>query len=309
MQRRVNMLLKKINKLYDLVHKLYSLEKNLDQIKMTQGVILDILMNNNTLSKLNDYEYKIFSQWGEDGIIQKLINSLEIPNKTFIEFGIQNFIESNCRYLLKNSNWSGIVIDANLQDINSLKSSEEYWKYDLTAIHGFIDQNNINNIFNNAGISGDIGLLSVDIDGVDWWILDAIDSVSPRILIVEYNPNFGPGRPITVPYDPLFNRLTKHFSGIYYGASLSAFDYLAKNKGYVLVGTNSNGSNAFFVRGDIFSTSGLVAKSVDEVFVDSKVRETRGADGNLTFLNRHQREELLKGMPVINVITQAVEVF
>ena len=303
------MFLKKINNLYKLLYKLNSFEKNLDQIKMTQGVILDILMNNNALSKLNDYEYKIFSQWGEDGIIQKLINSIEIPNKTFIEFGIQDFVESNCRYLLKKSNWSGMVIDANLRDINSLKSSEEYWKNGLTAIHSFIDRDNINNIFKNGGISGDIGLLSVDIDGVDWWVLDAIDSVSPRILIVEYNSNFGSSRPITVPYDPLFNRLTKHFSGIYYGASLSAFDYLAKNKGYVLVGTNSNGSNAFFVRGDVFPNSGLVAKTVHEVFIDSKVRESRGVDGNLTFLNRNKREEILKGMPVFNVITQEIEVF
>jgi hypothetical protein len=297
----------KFVKLYKLLKNLYSIQDQFDDIKIMQGNILNELMKVKKSTLINDYEFKVFSQWGEDGIIQKLINSVDLPNKNFVEFGVQDFKESNCRFLLKSGNWRGLVIDANQNEIDDIKSSGDYWKFGLTAVCEFINRDNINNILKSGGMSGDIGLLSIDIDGVDWWILKAIDSVNPRILIVEYNSIFGPERKITVPYDPAFNRLTKHHSGIYYGASLAAFDYLVSKRGYKLVGANLNGSNAFFVREDVIQSSGIHAKTVEDVFIESKVRESRGGDGQLTFVDGAQRAQLLKGLPVFNVETERLE--
>ena len=87
------------------------LKAHLDDIKINQGMILSHLNNAKTSRDLKDYEFKIFSQWGEDGIIQHLVDSIAIKNKTFIEFGVEDFQESNCRFLLMKDNWKGFVID------------------------------------------------------------------------------------------------------------------------------------------------------------------------------------------------------
>lgn len=303
------MISKSINKFYKLLKTLSNIQEQFDDLKMTQGLILSEIMKNKNGLSINDYEYKIFSQWGEDGIIQKLISSIEIPNKKFVEFGVQDFKESNCRFLLKYCNWSGLVIDANIDEVNDIKTSSDYWKYGLTALAGFINEDNINDILKKGGASGEIGLLSIDIDGVDWWIWKSIECVSPRILIVEYNSIFGPNRPITVPYDPTFNRFTKHYSGLYYGASLTAFDHLASIRGYGLVGTNSNGSNAFYIRGDLVDQANIKIKKVDDVFISSKVKESRDKNGFLTYVDGDDRAHLLRGMPVYNVVTQELEEF
>lgn len=106
---------------------------DIEQIKINQGQILTELYKNKKSLNIQDYEFKVFSQWGEDGIIQHLVNTIEIKNKTFIEFGVEDFFESNCRFLLMNNNWSGFVLDGNPNNIEKLKSSYFYWKYNLVA--------------------------------------------------------------------------------------------------------------------------------------------------------------------------------
>ena len=105
----------------------------------------------------------------------------------------------------------------------------------------FIDRDNINRLIGGAGIEGDIGILSIDLDGNDLWILEAIDVVSPRILILEYNATFGPEAAVTVPYDPSFVRGEKHSSNLYWGASLAALTRTANAKGFSLVGSQPRG--------------------------------------------------------------------
>src|SRR4051794_15368256 len=97
--------------------RLVGLEVNLEEIKINQGVILSHINNGKTSRDLKDYEFKVFSQWGEDGIIQHLVDSIAIKNKTFIEFGVEDFYESNCRFLLMKDNWRGFVIDGSTANI------------------------------------------------------------------------------------------------------------------------------------------------------------------------------------------------
>jgi hypothetical protein len=293
--------------------KLYSIAQLLNKFKSTndtEKIMLGRLLVEQNKKKdsvnLMDYEFQVFSQWGEDGIIQFLVDKLTIDQKVFVEFGVETYHESNTRFLLMKDNWSGLVIDGGKQNIDLIKRQSISWRYSLTAVQKFITAENINSILTENGIEGEIGILSVDIDGNDYWVTKAIDCIKPVVLINEYNAVFGPDRAISVPYDPSFQRSSAHYSNLYYGASLAALTHLANEKGYALVGCNSAGNNAFFVRRDRLNT--LNELSVNDAFVDSKFREARDKRGNLLFLTGSQRLEYIEGMPVVNVLTGQTEV-
>lgn len=278
-------------------------ERRISDLAVIQnGQILSMANNQLKSNYLQDFEFRVFSQWGEDGIIQKLTSTLNFPNKTFIEFGVENFLESNCRFLMMNDNWSGFVIDGSSKNINQIEKSSFFWKFDLQAKAAFITSDNINSLLNESGFEKDLGILSIDIDGVDYWILEAIDHYEPRILILEYNAVFGPDRAITVPNDRSFNRTAKHFSNLYFGASFSALRELASAKGYTFVGTNSSGGNAFFVRTNLLNQE-LKEFAASASFTDSKFRESRDSKGQLTYARGTSRLELIKGLPVVNTRT------
>jgi hypothetical protein len=249
---------------------------------------------------LHEAEFRVFSQWGEDGIIQFLIRHVSIDSRVFVEFGVQNYQESNTRFLLTNNNWSGLVIDGSAENIESIRRSEIYWQHTLQAEHAFITCDNINDIIGSRGIKDDIGILSVDIDGNDYWVWKAIDAVSPRIVIVEYNSRFGPEREVTIPYDPAFLRGRAHPSMIYYGASLAALTRLGEEKGYSLVGCNSAGNNAFFVRKDVRPAI-LPALSASDAYVRASFREARDASGNLVFLSFDEEQKILETLPLVDL--------
>jgi hypothetical protein len=279
----------------------------LEAMRLTQGKILVELNRSKTARNLKDCEFSIYSQWGEDGIIQKLIAELPIMHATFIEFGVEDFHQSNCRFLMMNDNWRGYVIDGSEKWIALLESSSWWPRYDLHARCAIVTKDNVNALLQASGFDRDLGILSIDVDGVDYWLLEAIDAYAPRILIVEYNALFGSERRISVPYDESFSRRQKHYSELYYGASLSALAYLAARKGYSLVAVESAGVNAFFVRNDLVGGT-VSAVTVEQAFVDSMVRQSRDPSGRLNYLKREDRYAEIKGLPVVNVETGAVEV-
>ena len=297
----MNLLKKLKNKLSQISSKndIYNLK-----ILTAQALVRD--NKNSNFSNIQDAEFKVFSQWGEDGIIQYLINKLPIDNKVFIEFGIENYTEANTRFLLENDNWSGLVLDGSNKNITLIKSSDLYWKYDLVAKNLFITKDNIDNVIkeyiNKNNFKKEIGLLSIDIDGNDYYIWDAINSIKPIIVICEYNALFGNKHSVTVPYDEKFVRTKKHYSNLYFGASLQAFYKLAKAKGYEFIGTNKNSVNAFFVKKEY--TDKYIPELIstpDENMVSSKCRESRDNNGKLTFLRGSDRINIIKSMPVINL--------
>jgi hypothetical protein len=277
-------------------------DERLDELKINQGLMLSLMQREQRSKNLRDYEFKVFSQWGEDGIIQHLTRALEIKNKTFIEFGVESFFEANCRFLMMKDNWSGFVIDGSSKNIKRLKNSYFYWRYDINAVEAFITKENINELLLRSAFDEDIGILSIDIDGNDYHVLEAISAFRPRILICEYNAVFGATRKISIPYDPAFNRTHGHFSNLYWGASLSALTQLAGRKGYSLIGTNSAGSNAFYVRNDLL-TERVEVLSAPEIFIPSKIRESRNLDGVLTYVGGSDRLKRIQGLTVVNVET------
>jgi len=143
--------------------------------------------------------------------------------------------------------------------------------------------------------------LSIDIDGMDYWVWEAIDCVIPQVIIVEYNSAFGDLLPLTVPYSSDFVRSKAHYSNLYYGLSIQAARFLANERGYTFVGTNSAGSNAFFVRNDCANKIlNRLARVEDR---PSRFRESRSINAALTFLAPADRASILTHLPVVDVST------
>lgn len=247
---------------------------------------------------LDRYEFQVYSQWGEDGILQYLLQQVPVTRRTFIEFGCSDYLEANTRFLLRLQNWRGLVIDGDAANIARIRESQLYWQHDLTAVQSFIDTMNINSIIESYGFDGEIGLLSIDIDGNDYWVWEAITAVSPAIVVVEYNARFGCERRVTVPYAPDFNRFQAHYSGIYYGASLAALVSLAHRKEFAFVGCNSAGNNAFFVRSNLLN-SHIRSQSACEGYVRNRFRETHSADGKLSYLTPTDEDMILASLPIV----------
>src|SRR6266705_3385485 len=137
---------------------------------------------------LQEAEFRVFSQNSEDGIIQHIIRQINPPARSFIEFGVQNYYESNTRFLLLNNNWRGLVLDPDPRYIDVIKNSPEgQWRSDLRARRAMLTRENINDIFSEEGFTGELGLLSIDVDGMDWHLWEATTVVSPAIGLIEYN--------------------------------------------------------------------------------------------------------------------------
>lgn len=295
-----------VSRLKQAISTILKINERLDEIKINQGILLASINKKKESRNLRDFEFKVFSQWGEDGILQRLVNVVEIKNRTFIEFGVEDFFESNCRYLLMKDNWSGLVIDGSSSNMNRLKGSYFFWKHHLLAVDAFITRDNINELLARSGFDEDLGILSVDLDGNDYHVLEKITFFRPRILICEYNSVFGPTRKISVPYDENFMRTSKHVSNLYWGASLAAMTHLANKRGYSLVGTNTASNNAFYVRNDLLNDR-LEVLSVEQAYSTSLYRESRDAEGRLTYVGAEDRLKMIQGMPVVNVETNATE--
>jgi hypothetical protein len=262
-----------------------------------------ILSNQQTIepNKLIDIEFKVFSQWGEDGIIQWLVKTLPIENETFIEFGVADYQEANTRFLLMNNNWSGMIIDGSKENMDSVKRSSLYWRYNLLAKDAFITRENINGLLALSGFEEDLGLLSVDIDGNDYWVLEAIEGFRPRILICEFNPTYGYEKKVTIPYGASFYRTNAHYSNLYFGASLQAIKSLAERKGYCFIGTNLNANDAFFVRADLAQYIPEPIRN-NPILHEVRSRESRDKDGNLTYISSaREKLELIADKTVVDL--------
>jgi hypothetical protein len=205
------------------------------------------------LPNLTDVGFRVHSQTDEDGIILFLFSVIGTANKKFVEIGTGNCVECNCANLAINFGWHGLFIDGDNMSI--AEGIRFYDNHPNTRIFPpkflstIVDRDNVNEVIANAGFHDEIDLLSIDIDGMDYWIWDAIKSVNPRVVVIEANGKFGM-RSITVPYvsNWVYNEKAHPH---YHGASLPALTKLANKKGYRLIGTNRFGYNAFYLRADI----------------------------------------------------------
>ena len=283
--------------------RLADLRGRIDMIQQALGRIEARQTSDVAAGDLLAAEFKVSSQWGEDGIIEHLVRHVPIDRKFFIEFGVEDYTEANTRFLLRNRNWSGLVLDGSEAQVEKIKQDAVYWRHDITAVASFVTRETINETLSKHGRRGDIGLLSIDIDGNDYWVWEAIDCISPRIVSVEYNSVFGADAAVSIPYDARFMRTASHHSNLYFGCSIGALKHLADKKGYALVGSDSAGINAFFVRNDVAGKfRNLSAK---EAYVQSKLRQSRGTDGALNYLSHRASRAAMAAMPLVDVTTGA----
>jgi len=197
---------------------------------------------------LDSFGYKVYSQNDEDGIISEIFKRIGTTNKIFIEFGVQDGLESNGHFLLFNG-WRGLWIDGCKKNLKKLRGyfQEPISTKQLTAVEAFITVDNINDLISRNGFNGEIDLLSIDIDGNDYWIWQAIKCIQPRVVVIEYNAKFPPPCEWIMEYDQ--NHIWDGSDN--YGASLKSLELLGDKLGYRLVGTNICGVNAFFVKKEL----------------------------------------------------------
>jgi hypothetical protein len=207
------------------------------------------------LPSLGDVEFRCFSQNGEDGIILYIFSLIGTKSKICVEVCSGDGIQCNSANLLLNHSWTGLLVDGDYENVK--KGTEFYSKHPDTFIfppkfvNAWVDRETVNDLIYRNGISGEIDLLSIDLDGVDYWIWEVIEVIQPRVVALETQCIWGEERSVSVPYRRDFRSPLIQGFGVYSGASLPAFVGLGKRKGYRLVGTQALGFNAFFVRNDI----------------------------------------------------------
>jgi len=244
-------------------------------------------------------EFSVSSQWGEDGILDWLIERTPGLKPVFVEIGTQDYRESNTRYLLQNRNWTGFLFEGSEKDVRIIQQSHLAWKYDLRIKQAFITRENIEELFRSQGVPREPGLLSLDIDGNDYWVWEAIQSCQPGLVVLEYNSCFGDLLPLTIPYHAEFRRSPSIGGNIYFGASIQAMIKISAKKGYNFLGTGSYGCNSFFVRED-FSRH-VLPRIAKQTLTPAKFSEVRGPNQELLFLRGREQARVIEPLPVVNL--------
>jgi hypothetical protein len=191
--------------------------------------------------------FRCHSQFEEDGILLYIFALIGTTNRTCVEICAGDGIQCNTANLILHHGWWGYLFDGNEQNvargIEYFRNSRDTFLYPPRFNHAWITAENVNDVIRKAGIPKDVDLLSLDIDGVDYWVWKAIECMHPRVIVCETHNIIPPDDALTVPYDPDFKLTTPD----YHSASLAAMTSLASKKGYRLVGTHRYGFNAFFI--------------------------------------------------------------
>jgi len=269
-----------------------------------QSAVLASRLNYSKILHLWDAEVKVYSQWGEDGIIDYLCEQLGVSKPKILEIGAGNFTECNSRFACQFRNASVFAVDGRLDLMHVVNTHHLRWQTHLFAENHWVTPDNAFQIELNARSKmGGIDVLSLDLDGNDYWILGSLSLESVSIVIVEYNALFGDRFAVTVPRNDNFDRSSEHWSLLYYGASIKAFIELLKNKGFQFIGTNRVGNNAFFVSDSKVDQIPLRGSTDLGIYTDWRIREARDSSGKLSFASGEERLVPILGLPLVDITT------
>ena len=201
---------------------------------------------------LGRYEYSWLSQNGEDGVLRYLFDEIGYESRWLVEFGF-GAKQCNALRLLIKEGFSGVLMDGSQENVDFFNFAAKKHGIDdrARAVQAFITRANLEDLITSNGVPSDIDFLSLDVEGSGYWFWETLECVSPRVVCIEYNAGPGPDLSVSVPYDDAFERFSKHPSGFFHGASLVAMTTLGKRKGYYLIGCDSTGTNAFYLRDDV----------------------------------------------------------
>lgn len=259
-----------------------------------------------------DAEYSVFSQWGEDGILDFLCLRLGISRPAIIDFGAGDISTANGRWILTHLGGSAVFVDARADLPETLRTSGLPFVSNTWALRRYITDEDASDTYDEGVglLDGAVDIFMLDLDGQDYWILRSIKNLAAKVVVLEYMGLLGSQYCLTVPREPHFDRTQAHHSWLYYGASLPAYLDLMSRRGYQFVGTNSQRTNAFFVRSDLTGSLGegfLSSMLTINNYVDSRINESRDLAGNLTFHQSDSRCLLIADQPFLNTVTGEVK--
>lgn len=206
---------------------------------------------------LRGWEESANSQNGEDGILKEILRRIRVRSRYFVEFGVETGIECNCARLALAENWHGLFIESNADSFIQLQ--HRYQNYaGVQCARATVTPDNIEALLAANNVPTNFGVLSIDIDGNDYWVWSAISNWRPHVVIIEYNASHRPGRKWVMEE----NREHRWDGTDYFGASLTSLAILGRAKGYSLVATDSTGVNAFFVREDTIEDGTFIDPAV-----------------------------------------------
>jgi len=230
-------------------------------------------------AELNKHEYSIHSQFGEDGVLSWIFSKISLKSKTLVEIGSGSGRQCNTANMILNHGWHGLLVDGSAQNVREARDFFKYlmpWsEFAKSAIENhFVTRENINDILKNRREKFNPDLLTIDVDGNDYWVWERVSGIDPAVVVMEYNSTYGPDEFLVTPYDPAFDAYKENPLGLYHGASLAALSHLGKKKGYILIGCESNGANAFFVKKEY---GGLFKEmNSHEAFYENQHKAKRG---------------------------------
>ena len=295
-----------IMKIFKPFLKKYNLTKKFENLKIqiAKNFFFNLELNLENIKDIDQTNYKVFSQNGEDGIIQYLIKTLKLNHIKFVEIGTEDYSESNTRYIFQTMRCDGLIIDP-LKNLETIvrKNIPEFWKNKLTIINKFVTPENINSLLDNNNFQNNIDLFSLDIDGIDYWIIKKLKKNISKIFVAEYNPYFGPDLEITVPNINNFNRTSYHHSNLCWGVSLKSLIKIMIEKNYTFVGSNDLRNNAFFVSNDHIDKIKIKKLNLENLFefTNATYRESRDQNGNLSFIEPKKILHEIKDCEVIDL--------
>jgi hypothetical protein len=260
-------------------------------------------LNYSKINNLHQSEYKIFSQNGEDGIIDFLLYSLNIDIPKYLEIGVGDYKESNTRYLFMKNPSKGMIID-NVKNLKRKVAKHiKLWKGDIRILEKTIDSENILEILKENNFENNLDLFSLDIDGIDYWIMKKIPKNFSKIIIAEYNSTFGSKLEVSVPNIKNFNRTEYHHSNLCYGMSLRAIINLMNEKNYLFIGTNRAFNNAFFIDKSVSQNIDIELPNLDDLdkYTKCNILESRSKNGELNFLREKEKLKEISECELINI--------
>ena len=246
--------------------------------------------------RLISFGYKIYSQDDDDGIIREIFNRIGTTNKVFVEFGVGDGLTNNTLALLFDG-WKGVWIEASAKQVNRIKLGfkKTISTGQLSIVKAFISRNNINDLISSQVQQKEIDLLSVDIDGNDYHILEQISCVIPRVIVIEYNAKFPPPVLYCMGY-----KETHIWNGSdNFGASLKFLEIELEKKGYLLVGCNLTGVNAFFVRKDLVNDKFLSPYTAENHYETAKYYLAHSKSGH--FASYETLDDRLQQSPSVEI--------
>lgn len=210
---------------------------------------------------INAYERSVFSQNGEDGVLREIFRRIGTPHRFFVEFGVEDGLECNTARLARRFGWGGVMIEGSPNNFRALDANYRAFP-NVRRVQAFITRENIVELFRAAAVPLEFDLLSIDIDGNDYWVWQALAAYSPRVVSIEYNATRPPPERWVMAYNPEH----RWREDGYMGASLTSLEALGGTLGYALIGTDEKGVNAFFIRRDLVHAGGFPQRTAAQAF-------------------------------------------